>query len=160
MRPKLATIVACGVVFLFSAYLQADDATTMPAGGSTHIVRSKDLVGLTVYNKQDQDLGKIEDIVLDPRTGRIQYAVLSSGGFIGMGTKYFAVPWNVLQLVSKASDTRFGTTKEDHFVLDVSREALKTAPGIDKSNWPMVADQNWQQLQAANRQISSGTTTR
>jgi sporulation protein YlmC with PRC-barrel domain len=161
MRRKLASIVSIAVVLLAGACLYADDAMNATGGGSTHIVRSRDLVGLKVYNKQDENLGKIEDLVLDPNSGKIQYAVLSSGGFVGMGTKYFAVPWTVLQLVvAKDTTTRFGTVKEDHFVLDVSKEALKTAAGIDKNNWPSVADQNWQQIQAANRQIPSGSTTR
>jgi sporulation protein YlmC with PRC-barrel domain len=162
MRRRLATLVACSAVLVVGAYLSAADNTMNTTSGSTHIVRSRDLVGMKVYNKQDQDLGKIEDLVLDPNSGKIQYTVLTSGGFIGMGTKYFAVPWNVLQLVllSKDTTTRFGTVKEDHFVLDISKEALRTAPGIDKDNWPEVADQNWQQIQNANRQVSSGTTTR
>ncbi|MGB9480109.1 MAG: PRC-barrel domain-containing protein, partial [Candidatus Acidiferrum sp.] len=62
------------------------------------LARSKDIVpamtviGSTVLNTNYQDLGKIEDLVLDAEAGRIAYAVLSFGGFLGVGDKYFAIP--------------------------------------------------------------------
>ena len=54
--------------------------------------------GVTVVNDQGDDLGKIEAIMLDVTTGRIAYAVLSFGGFLGMGNKLFAIPWSALDL--------------------------------------------------------------
>ena len=47
-----------------------------------------------MVNAKNEDLGKIEDVVVDAGSGRIAYAVLSFGGFLGMGDKYFAIPWN------------------------------------------------------------------
>ena len=54
----------------------------------------KTVIGSKVVNAQNEDLGKIEDLVVDAGAGRIAYAVLSFGGFLGMGDKYFAIPWN------------------------------------------------------------------
>ena len=100
--------------------------------------------GLKVYNAQNEFLGKIEDLVFDLHNGKIRYAVLSFGGILGMGDKYFAIPWNKLTFVAKG-ETRFGTQKENYCVLDVAKDALKNAPGFDKSRWPDIADQNWRQ---------------
>jgi sporulation protein YlmC with PRC-barrel domain len=91
------------------------------------------LIGTDVYNHKDEDLGDIEEIMLDMRTGRVSYAVLSFGGFLGMGEKLFAVPWNALTL----------DPKNQRFVLTVEKERLKQAPGFDKDKWPNMADQVW-----------------
>ena len=94
------------------------------AQGTEQIVRARDLSGLRVYNASDESLGKIEDLVIDPRAGKIRYAVLSFGGLLGMGDKYFAIPWDKLSFVSKGQ-TSAGTLKEDHVVLDIPKDALK-----------------------------------
>jgi len=91
------------------------------------------LMGDEVYNHKDEDLGNIKEIMLDTRTGRVCYAVLSFGGFLGMGDKLFAVPWNALTL----------DTKNKRFVLNVEKERLKQAPGFNKDKWPNMADQAW-----------------
>ncbi len=71
--------------------------------------------------------------MLDMRTGRVSYAVLSFGGFLGMGEKLFAVPWNALTL----------DTANKRFVLNVEKASLENAPGFDKDQWPDMADQSW-----------------
>jgi sporulation protein YlmC with PRC-barrel domain len=105
-------------------------------------VKVSDLIGVAVYNANNEDLGKIEDLVINPSSGKIRYSVLSFGGFLGMGDKLFAVPWTDLKLVSKGT-TSEGTVKGDHYVLEVDKEALKNSPGFDKSNWPDFANPNW-----------------
>jgi len=107
-----------------------------------NVVRGKDLMGLKVYGLREEKLGNIEDLVIDPSKGSIRYAVLSFGGFLGMGDKYFAVPWSDLQFVSKGSTTA-GTTKESYCLLEINKEDLKNAPGFDKNSWPNFADRHW-----------------
>jgi len=116
--------------------------TTTVRTTDTKIVRGKDLMGLDIYGEKDEKLGDIEDLVIDPKSGTIRYAVLSFGGFLGMGDKFFAVPWTDIQFVSKGMTTS-GTRKEDHGVLAITKEELKSAPGFDKNNWPNFADRNW-----------------
>lgn len=106
------------------------------------IVRAKELTGLNVYNAENESLGEIQDLVIDPAAGKIRYAVLSFGGVMGIGDKLFAVPWHKLSFVPKES-TRAGAPKEDYCILDVPKDALKSAPGFDKNNWPNFADANW-----------------
>jgi hypothetical protein len=91
------------------------------------------VIGSKVVNAQNEDLGKIEDLVIDAGAGRIAYAVLSFGGFLGMGDKYFAIPWNAF---------RFNLT-EKHAVLNLDKKQLENAPGFDKDNWPNMADSTW-----------------
>jgi sporulation protein YlmC with PRC-barrel domain len=103
------------------------------SGPGPTLMGADTLMGNDVYNHKDEDLGDIKEIMLDMRTGRVSYAVLSFGGFLGMGEKLFAVPWNALTL----------DTKNHRFVLNVEKERLKQAPGFDKDKWPNMADQAW-----------------
>ena len=100
---------------------------------STRIFPATKLTGEKVKNLQDEDFGKIEEVMIDLIDGRIAYAVLSFGGFLGMGDKLFAIPWEALSL-SEEKKTVY---------LDVDREVLKEAPGFDKDNWPANADRTW-----------------
>jgi sporulation protein YlmC with PRC-barrel domain len=88
------------------------------------------LKGDKVRNWSGEDLGKIEDFMIDLGTGRIRYAVLSFGGVLGMGSKLFAAPPEVLTI----------DTENECLVMDVEKEALKDAPGFDKDSWPNFAD--------------------
>jgi sporulation protein YlmC with PRC-barrel domain len=116
--------------------------TSMTDTSRGRVSRAKDLIGLRVYNDENEDLGKIEDLAINPSTGRIRYAVLSFGGFLGMGDKLFAVPWDNLTLISKG-ETSAGTQKQEHYVLHVDKTSLKNAPGFAKDNWPNFADPKW-----------------
>jgi sporulation protein YlmC with PRC-barrel domain len=91
------------------------------------------MTGDKVRNPDGDKLGHLEEIVIDIATGRVAYAVLASGGFLGLGDKYFAVPWDLLSI---DSDNR-------EVVIDVDKEALKDAPGFDKDDWPDVDDRTW-----------------
>jgi hypothetical protein len=91
------------------------------------------ITGDDVCNLKDEKLGTIQDIMLDIQNGKIRYAVLSSGGFLGMGDRLFAIPWGALKLDSD----------QHRFLLDVDVERLKDAPGFDKDNWPDWSDSTW-----------------
>jgi hypothetical protein len=100
----------------------------------TDIVSAKKtVIGSAVVNSDNEDLGKIQDVVLDAGAGRIAYAVLSFGGFLGMESKYFAIPWNAFQF----------DLLEKRAVLNVDKKLLENAPGFDKDNWPNMADTVW-----------------
>ncbi len=92
--------------------------------------RASAVIGADVRNPANENLGSIEDLVVDAKTGKIHYAVLSFGGLLGIGDKLFAIPINALQ--AKADDEKF--------VLDATKERLKAAPGFNKKNWPDFAD--------------------
>src|SRR5512144_1363209 len=96
-----------------------------------HSVMAADtLTGDKVVNRQKEDLGKIEHLMIDVEKGRVAYAVLSFGGFLGMGDKLFAIPWSALTI----------DTDERTFILDIDKKLLEHAPGFDKAHWPDMAD--------------------
>lgn len=97
--------------------------------------RSSTITGMAVRNSSGENLGKIEDLVIDLNSGEVRYAALSFGGFLGVGDKLFAVPMRSLRLVV--------ADKDRHFVLNVDKERLEKAPGFDKNSWPDFANPNW-----------------
>lgn len=99
----------------------------------TRVLTAKTLMNEPVRNTQDEDIGKVEDYMLDLKSGCIQYAVLSFGGFLGIGEKLFAVPWENFTL----------DTERKCFVLDVDKDALKDTPGFDRDNWPMTEQNDY-----------------
>ena len=104
-------------------------------GPGPELMGADTLVGNDVYNPKGEKLGDIKEVMLDMRSGRVAYAVLSFGGFLGMGEKLFAVPWNALTL----------DTATKSFKLNVDKDRLATAPGFDKDQWPNMADATWAQ---------------
>lgn len=106
---------------------------TNPEKRFRRVLAAGTLAGDKVVNSTGEDLGKVDEIMIDIPSGRVAYAVLSFGGFLGMGNKLFAVPWSSLRL----------DEDEKHFILDVDRARLENAPGFDKDNWPDMADTTW-----------------
>lgn len=102
-------------------------------GPGPRIMAADTLEGDEVKNASGEALGTMDHVMIDVPTGRVAYAVLSFGGFLGMGDKLFAVPWAALKL----------DPANKCFVLDASKEHLKKAPGFDKDNWPTFADEKW-----------------
>ena len=106
---------------------------TRSTGPGPALMGADTLIGDSVVNAQEEDLGDIKEIMLDMQTGQVAYAVLAFGGFLGLGEKLFAVPWQALHL----------DTVNKRMVLNVDKERLKNAPGFDKHSWPDMSDMNW-----------------
>lgn len=83
-----------------------------------------------VVNLAGDEIGRIEELMIDVTTGRVAYAVMSFGGLMGLHEKLFALPWSAL------------TVDETHkrFVVNVARDALETMDGFDKDHWPDLND--------------------
>jgi sporulation protein YlmC with PRC-barrel domain len=94
------------------------------------VLSSSSICSDHVKNAAGDELGKIQDLMIDVNSGRIAYAVLSFGGFLKMGNKLFAIPWQALQL----------DAVNKQFILNVGKTVLENAPGFDKDNWPDMAD--------------------
>lgn len=120
----------------YGMYKRSPDGAAGPDlrhGPGPELMGADTLVGNDVYNENGEDLGEIKEIMLDMQNGRVGYAVLSYGSFLGMGEKLFAVPWDALKL----------DTENKRFVLNVEKDRLKQAPGFDRGKWPNMADQTW-----------------
>lgn len=89
------------------------------------------LTGTNVQNLQGEDIGHIKDLMIDLESGQVLYAVLSFGGFMGIGDDYFAIPMEALV---------FSEKEEDLIKIDIDEETLENAPGFDKDNWPRHSD--------------------
>lgn len=96
---------------------------------------ARTFLGDEVYNRREDRLGTLKEFMLDLHSGRICYAVMSSGGFLGIGEKLFAIPWRALTL----------DTENVCFVLDIAEERLMNSPGFDKRHWPDMNDAAWAQ---------------
>ena len=103
------------------------------SGPGPEVMAADTLEGDKVLNRRGEDLGTIEDIMIDVQRGRVAYAVMSCGGFLGMGDKLFAIPWNALTL----------DANRHCFVLDADQQRFENAPGFDKDHWPSMADNSW-----------------
>ncbi len=94
------------------------------------ISRASKIIGTKVTSPKGESLGNIKELVIDPESGRIVYAVVSFGGLFGLGNKLFALPWNTLHW----------SRDKQNYLLDVTKETLKKAPGFDKKHWPDSTD--------------------
>lgn len=89
---------------------------------ATGDVRLSKLMDADVKSKDGEDLGSLEDLIINPQTGKIEFAVLGRGGFLGIGEKLVPVPWKAMSIQS-----------EEEFSLNVDKEKLRSAPTIDKN---------------------------
>ena len=96
-------------------------------------VKASSIIGTSVVNPNGDSLGDIKEVVIDPRSGKVAYAVVSFGGFLSMGEKLFAIPFSSFEYDAAKS----------HYVLDISKERLEAAPGFDPDAWPSMADEKW-----------------
>lgn len=97
------------------------------------VLSSDSLTGTPVINVKKEELGNIEELMIDLSVGRVAYAVLSFGGIMGIGNKLFAIPWKSLVVDSD----------NERFILDVPKDRLKEAPGFDKNQWPDFVDRDY-----------------
>ncbi len=100
---------------------------------SRRVISAHMFTGSRVRNRMNEELGSIKDIMIDFRSGRVAYLALAYGGFLGIGEKLFAIPWQAMVL------------DEDRqcFILDADRSYFENAPGFDKNHWPEVPDPRW-----------------
>lgn len=107
--------------------IKASDQRISEANKSMQqISRASKIIGTKVTSPKGESLGSIKELVLDPESGQVVYAVVTFGGMFGLGNKLFALPWSSLQW---ARD-------KENYILDVDKDTLKKAPGFDKKHWP------------------------
>ena len=96
------------------------------------LVSSRRVEGTPVYNRTDQRLGSIHSVMIDKKSGHVAYAVLSFGGFLGMGENVTPVPWEALDY----------NVDLDAYVIDLTREQLENAPTLrlDQADRPQPQD--------------------
>lgn len=93
------------------------------------------LMDFGVKNSNGDDLGSLEDIVIDWQHSRLAYPIISFGGFLGIGDKWFAIPFDAVTL----------NPLDKTFIFDVDKQMLENAPGFDQNQLPDTTDPNWDQ---------------
>ncbi len=98
------------------------------------VLSATSINGTNVKNTKGESIGEIKDLMIDWNNGKVEYAVLSFGGFLGMGDKLFAIPLEAFT---------FDSVDSEEAVIDVTKESLDNAPGFNKDNWPNSADREF-----------------
>jgi hypothetical protein len=97
---------------------------------TSRLISSEKVTGTSVQNTKGDSLGHIEEIMIDKVSGRVGYAVLNYGSFLGMGGKLFALPWDILKY----------DTRRDAYVVGIPEERLKAAPSYEAGSEPNWGD--------------------
>lgn len=135
---RLAAAVIASVAVQVSAQSVANELRPGSARGPDQQEVSKankasSLLGMEVRNSQNEKLGEIKDLVLDVPSGKVSYAVLSVGGFLGIGDKYIAVPPSAFSI----------PPEKNVLLLNADKVKIQNAPGFVKTNWPNIKSPAW-----------------
>jgi sporulation protein YlmC with PRC-barrel domain len=93
---------------------------------TSRLISSEKVSGTSVENTRGESLGHIEEVMIDKYSGRVAYAVLNYGSFLGMGGKLFALPWDTLKY----------DTRRDAYLIDIPEDRLRNAPSFDAGSEP------------------------
>jgi hypothetical protein len=133
----IALLLTVGIVAYSKAQAPATQrpaATTAPST-SAHAWKASDVIGQSVYTMDDKESGKIKDLMIGP-DGKIVYAAVSFGGFIGIGDKLFAVPMDAIRITWKDG-------KVEKARVDVTEQTIKQREGFNEDRWPQQADRGF-----------------
>jgi len=122
-----------GTGYALGGVYDPDSYWDVKKGPGPRVMAASTLEDDNVVNPAGDKLGEIAEIMIDVPSGRVAYAVLSVGGFLGIGEKLLAIPWRALKI----------DPPNHRFVLNVSKERLEQAEGFDKDRWPSMADERW-----------------
>lgn len=121
-----AGMLAAGTVPAADSRTDSEARSATAARQAAGDMRASKLIGTQVRNPQDENLGKIDDLVVDVNNERVAYAVLAFGGALGMGDKLFAYPMSVFRPTADGKE----------LVLNLDKDKLRQAPGFERKNWP------------------------
>lgn len=111
--------------------MEIGSADPAPAGPAHRLSAATSFYARTVVDPAGEVVGSISDLMLDLDRGCVAYAVVATGGFLGVGERLFAVPWRALRAMGQ------------HFVLECERSAFETAPAFDRDHLPLTAANGW-----------------
>ncbi|MBF5006629.1 PRC-barrel domain-containing protein [Diaphorobacter caeni] len=97
---------------------------------ASSVISSDKVNGTHVYNPNGDKLGSIETLMIDKISGQVRYAVMEFGGFLGIGTDHYPLPWDTLQY----------SPEQGGYVVSLSKEQLEGAPRYDTASTPVYND--------------------
>ncbi len=99
---------------------------TNPDNTSGNVISSDKVEGTNVYNANGDKLGSIDDLMIDKNSGQVRYAVMEFGGFLGMGTDRYPIPWSMLKY----------NVSQEGYVVPLDKAKLEGAPKYPESQVP------------------------
>ena len=111
------------------------DNQSVATDETSTLISSDKVEGTAVYNREGEKLGSIHTLMIDKTSGKVAYAVMSFGGFLGIGDRYHPLPWSVLDY----------ETSQGGYVVDLDRSKLEGAPTYGTSETPNWSDRSWGQ---------------
>lgn len=118
---------------------EPDKASRLDTVTEGSMVRASKLMGMNIQNSAGENVGKINDIVLDAQRGKVNYVAVTYGGFLGIGNKMFAVPFAAFKIRPNPSDR-----SQTVLMLDVTQKQMEGAVGFDEDHWPDFSDKKFQ----------------
>ena len=109
------------------------DTGSVATDETSRLIASDKVEGTAVYNRQGERLGSVDNFMVDKRSGQVEYAVMSFGGFLGIGDSYHPLPWKSLKY-----DTSMGG-----YVVDLDKNRLQGAPSYASSETPDWSDPSY-----------------
>ena len=100
-------------------------------GRTKNVISSQEVEGTAVYNAAGEKLGSIDDLMIDKQSGQVRYAVLEFGGFLGIGTDRYPLPWSMLKY----------DTSQDGYLVPIDKVTLENAPHYPQTNAPEYTDE-------------------
>ncbi len=96
-----------------------------------NLISSEEVQGTTVYDQNGNDIGEIDHLMIDKVSGNVRYAVMSFGGFLGLGESHYPLPWNSLHY----------DTNREGYITNVTEQQLRDAPQFSDDSWK---DRGWE----------------
>jgi hypothetical protein len=127
MKTTLSNIAVGITVALLSAGGTFAGDLSKKADTYPGLLAGSEIKGTSVKNLQNETIGDIDELLIEPASGRVRFATVSVGGFLGVGSTKVAVPWGAFQ-ISKEGD-------KAKYVLDATKEHLKNAPKVEGKNY-------------------------
>ena len=116
-----------------SRFGDRDNQRDVAIDETTRLIASNKVEGTAVYDRDGERIVSIHNFMVGKRSGKVEYAVLTFGGFLGMGNNYYPLPWSMLNY-----DTRKGG-----YVVDIDEEDLDRAPSFRKGQEPNYDDEDY-----------------
>lgn len=111
-------------------YGRDDRSSGLPVDETSRLIASNKVEGTAVYGSDGRKLGSIYNFMVDKVSGKVEYAVMSYGGIMGMGQRYYPLPWRTLSY----------DTREGGYRIDLTEEDLRHAPSFDRESEPQFND--------------------
>jgi sporulation protein YlmC with PRC-barrel domain len=145
----LVALIACGLWFATADRIQAQeirgeqsaDQTAKSEADRGLAFRASSIQAMTVRNLQGEELGEVTEVIVDAKTGKIRYVTVSVGGFLGLGDRLVAIPWEKLD-IRRVTDSGLGQD-EFQLVTNMTRERLEKAPSVERNDWDLFSDEDY-----------------